>query len=129
MTPAEFRATPIGKAFANTTTFPDGDVTFWLDIAAKSLRETVWTSDFLNLATALFVAHYLSLDAQAARGAAGGVPGVGGGVVSSKTVGSVSVSYDVGAAMDPRAKHWNLTSYGVRLWAMIRMAGMGGVQI
>lgn len=130
MTPAEFRTTPIGIGFADVTTYPDASVQFWLDMAGRALDANRFTDDFIDLATILYVAHYLSLDYMANRNASGNAPGVGvSGVVSMKVVGSVTIAYNTTIGLDEDAKSWNLTSYGVRLWQLIKLAGMGGVQL
>lgn len=130
MTPAEFRTTPIGIGFADVTTYPDSSVQFWLDMAGRALDANRFTDDFIDLATILYVAHFLALDSAATRGAASGAPGIGvSGVVASKSVGTVSLSYNTTIGLDQDAGAWNLTSYGVRLWQFIKLAGMGGVQL
>jgi hypothetical protein len=78
----------------------------------------------------LWAAHFITLDAMDAAAAAAGKPaGAVSGLVSSKSVGSVSVGYDLSIGTEEGAGHWNLTSYGRRFWSFLRMAGMGGIQV
>lgn len=127
MTIEEFRTK--FPEFASDTIYPDASVQFYLDLADTLLSITAWRS-LRPFGIALFVAHNLALDRQSTLSAiGGGAPGINVGVISSKAVGAVSVSYDVAAGMDPLAKSWNLTSYGRRIWNLIRIVGMGGTQL
>lgn len=83
-----------------------------------------------DLATEMFVAHHLALEQQAMNSAnVGGIPGMSQGMVSSKSAGGVSISYDTGSTIDPQAGHWNLTTYGNRLRKMMCMFGAGPIQL
>lgn len=115
--------------FASTGTYPDAMVNFWLGLAGKLLDPTRW-DDLLDYGTELFVAHNLTLAARDQKSAtAGGIPGAGGGVVASKAVDKVSVSYDTALAGIEGAGNWNLTTYGTRYIQLARMVGAGGVQL
>lgn len=84
----------------------------------------------LDIATELFVAHNLVLEKRAQDAAnVGGLPGQIIGPVASKSVGSVSISYDASAGLEPEAGHWNTTMYGLRFIKLARMKGMGPVQV
>lgn len=114
--------------FASTTQFPDASITFWLQ-AASYLLTTRWRSA-IGLATILFVAHNLAIEAYAAQTAAnGGIPGVGMGILSSQAAKSVSLSYDTALAGEEGAGAWNLTVYGTRLYRMMMMFGAGPIQL
>lgn len=115
--------------FADTTTYPDGSVNFYLGLGVKLLPECRW-QDTLDYGLELFTAHHLALymrDQQAA--AAGGMPGVMTGPQSSKSVDKVSVSYDTALATLEDGGFWNLTTYGVRFLQLARMMGAGGFQL
>lgn len=115
--------------FANTTTFPDASVNFWISLAGKMMSAERW-ADLLDTGTELFVAHNIALQAKDAKAAAaGGVGGATSGVVASKSVDKVSVSYDTGSATIAGGGAWNLTAYGVRYLQLARMVGAGAVQI
>lgn len=112
--------------FGNTTTFPQGQVEAWIGQAGTLLNPTRFRAS-ADLVTMLFVAHSLALGAAEARAAAqGGVPGQPRGVMSSKSVDGVSVSYDTSLGTIEGAGVYNLTGYGRRLWALIRAFGRGG---
>lgn len=115
--------------FSNTTAYPEALVSFYLTLGAKLMSVDRW-ADIIDEGLELFVAHNLALERPAQKtAAAGGVPGIASGPVSSKTVDKVSVSYDTSAAMEADAGHWNLTIYGQRYIRLARMVGSGGIQL
>lgn len=122
---ADFRAKM--PAFADAAKFPDAVVQMYLDLAAVALDPARW-GQFFDLGQRLFVAHWLSLDAANTKAAAGGIPGQSG-VTASKSVGSVSVSYDNTVGRDPKNAAWNLTTYGSQFATFARMAGAGPQQV
>lgn len=66
----------------------------------------------------LFIAHHLAvLGTGIDGGASGAAPK---GVVSSKTVGSVSVGYDTGTSAESEAGYWNATGYGRLYWQLLK---------
>jgi hypothetical protein len=115
--------------FASTTNYPDAQVDFWIDAAGQLVSEDRWGTLY-DFGVELLVAHNLTLgrrDQVAVAG--GGVGGASGGVVSSKSVDKVSVSYDTGAATFEGAGDLNTTMYGIRWNRLARMFGAGGLQI
>ena len=115
--------------FANTATYPDVGVSFWITVATRMLPSLRW-QDNLDYGTELFVAHHLVLAARdQAASAAGGIPGEVKGPTASKSVDKVSVSYDAGAVALTDAGFWNLTSYGIRFLTLGRYVGAGGIQL
>lgn len=111
--------------FADSTLYPDTQIERLISIAEKLVSADVW-GDLLDYGTELWVAHYLSLwrrDADTA--ASGGIAGQSGGVVSSKAVGPVSVSYDVASSTIEGMGELNLTRYGVNYARLARQMGMG----
>ena len=111
--------------FADNTAYPDGTINFWLSIAGKMLN-AVRFDDMLDNATELFVAHHLVLWK---RDQVAAVPGQATGLVASKSVGGVSVSYDTNSTIEEGAGHWNLTVYGSQFIKLARMFGSGGLQL
>lgn len=108
---------------------PDPVVQFQLDIAAKRLNADRWGSLF-DYGSYLYAAHHLAIRAQEnAAAARGAIPGMRGGLMTAKSVDSVSVNYDVTQVSNEGAGYWNQTSYGREFWAMARMMGVGPVQI
>lgn len=114
--------------FASVTDYPTAQVNFWAGIASKLVDLDRW-GDLYDQGISLFVAHNLVLQRRNIAGAASGGSGGLVGSVSSKSVGAVSVSYDVNAVMESGAGQWNLTSYGLQYIQLARMIGAGGVQL
>lgn len=115
--------------FLDPTIYPDQQIQFWLDVAAKMLNADRWY-DLLDNGMYLFTAHHLVIarrDQVAAEsgGAVGGIQGA----VSSKTVDKVSVSYEANSVLYDDAGFWNGTTYGVQYWNLVRMVGAGGIQL
>lgn len=115
--------------FSDTAKYPDALVTFWLGVVTKMLRSDRW-ADLLDVGLGLALAHHLVL-AVRDQGSAqtGKVPGAVQGVQTSKSVDTVSVSYDVSTVTNEGGGFWNMTSYGVRFLGMARMVGSGGYQL
>ena len=115
--------------FSDTTAYPGDTIDLHLAVGALSLDAGVW-GDLHDRGLGLFVAHNLAIDAQnQAQSLVGGVPGKVSGPQTSKSVDKVSASYDVGAVTYEGAAFWNLTSYGVRLYQLVRLVGAGGRQL
>lgn len=115
--------------FADTAIYPAAQVTFWAGLAESLLVTDVWgsTKDF---AVQLYVAHEITLATQNVKAAAvGGSPGQSGGIANSKTVGSVTVSYDAASQTEKDAGWWNRTTYGQQLWRLIKIFGAGAIQL
>ena len=117
------------------TTFPefsttaDATVTFFIGLAGQLLNVDRW-ADMLDYGTGLFVAHHLAIARNdQATAASGGTPGQAKGVVTSKSVDKVSVSYDGGLGAYEGAGFWNQTNYGIRFYQLARLVGAGGLQI
>jgi hypothetical protein len=106
--------------FADSATYPDSSIEFWAGIGEARLPVERW-GNLYNHGLELFVAHNITL-AQAGTSA-------GGGLLASKTIGSVSVSYDTGAVAAAGASHYNQTVYGRRFWELARMRGAGVLQV
>jgi hypothetical protein len=127
VTSAEFRRRH--PEFADQRTYREEDVLMWLDMAAKRLRPERW-ADLLDHGTGLYVAHQLAATQPAqAASRRGGIAGQGGGVVQSKSVDKVSVSYDTGAITVEGGGDWNATTYGRQFLQLARLVGAGGVQL
>ncbi len=127
MIKADFRAE--FPEFASTTTYPDAMLDFWATLAEELLVDAVWTT-MKPFAVKLYVAHEITLARVNVQTAgAGGTPGQSGGVPTSKTVGSVSVSYDAQTTSEKDAGWWNLTNYGKQIYRLIRLFGAGCIQL
>lgn len=116
-------------AFADSSVYIDEHVQPMIDIGNSVLPYCRWGQYYLR-GVGLFVAHNLALDRmtqlQAQRG---GAPGFGIGLVSSKSVNGVSVSYDTGVGSLTDGADLNLTIFGLQLLRLARMVGAGPIQV
>jgi hypothetical protein len=128
------------QEFGDLSRYPNSAVSYWLAIAQLMLNPMFWgassaTADspptaVIDFGIELFVAHNLVLEKEAVDAASrGGNPGTQIGVASSKSVGGVSVSYDVGQVTNPDGGFWNMTVYGLRFLRLARQRAMGPIQI
>lgn len=123
---ATFRLTY--PAFGDVLAYPTAAVQHWIDEATGNFDPARWGSS-LNRGVALYTAHNLALNGPANSTTPGLSAVLGGGLVSSKAVGGVSVAYnyEVGALVGGGG--WNLTLYGRQLLTLMRMIGAGVVQL
>lgn len=123
MTPAEFRVNL--PEFSDSSRYPDSQISRWLAAGGSLLSVDAW-GELLDYGLELWTAHHLALwRRNADTAAAGGAVGQGSGVVASKSVGDVSVSYDTGSGTLDGMADLNLTSYGVQFARLARQIGMG----
>jgi hypothetical protein len=106
---------------------PDA-IAYWLQMASIQLNQQ-YLSTLYYLATELFVAHNLSLEAYAEQGGDQTIPGIAKGMIAASGSGDVSVSYNNAAVMELDAGHWNYTIYGQRFIKLIRMTCVGPLQV
>jgi hypothetical protein len=120
--------------FANA---PQGTFNFYLNFASLMLTGP-WgapapagqPNTMYDIGTELFIAHNLAIEALNAKAAAaGGVPGLNRGVISSEAAGTVNISYDTANGLETDAGHWNLTTYGTRFVSIARLLGAAPSQI
>jgi len=115
--------------FSDSSVFLDEMIEPWLIIACSLLDPRRWGSVF-TMGVGLFVAHQLTLRRQAILVAnRGGVPGLSVGIVQSKSINGVSVSYNTSMGLIANAGDWNLSVYGIQFIGFARMFGSGGVQL
>lgn len=111
--------------FTDSATFPTATVNYWIAQAYSQLNSRNLGAQ-IDYAASLFTAHNLVLAAQSMNAAASGAPvGAASGPISGKAAGGLSVTYDTGAAAIPGAGVWNSTSYGQRLYLLMRGAASG----
>ena len=115
--------------FSDESLYIDSQIQFWLNFAYKFLDIRRWGTS-LDLAAELYTAHNLVIEIRAqATAETGAPPGESQGMVSSKSVDKVSLSYDTSSIAQEGAGHWNLTIYGLRYIRLARMFGSGGIQL
>lgn len=126
-TPSQFRV--LLPEFSSTADYSDPAITTWLAVGYRFVNPHLWDVGDIDLGASLVAAHFLTLeqrDRKAAR--AGGVPGMQSGMLSSKSVGGVSASYDVALTAVQGAGQWNATSYGQRYATLAKLYGAGALQ-
>jgi hypothetical protein len=129
---ADFRA--LFPEFSDPSAVPDVTIQFNLNLAYASLRPSVW-QDRLDAAAAYFTAHYVYMSrirkaqADAASSGASVIPGQASGVVSSKSVGGVSVSYDTSGGRTEGGGVFNLSTYGQEYLSMLDSVTVGVIQL
>lgn len=115
--------------FSDDTKYPDPVIEFRLNLADMLIDGSAMGNIFPYLVE-LFVAHYMVLNAaDTAAGSLGGAGGATSGVVASKSVDKVSVSYDNSATLNADAGFWNFSRYGAEFWQMLQLFGYGGIQL
>lgn len=113
---------------------PDARIAFHLRVGGKLLPPARW-GELLDEGLALYVAHQLTLELEAAKEKDGtGAIGAAAGPVTSetRTVGGVSHSLArAGAAAQgnalSNAGQYNLTIFGQQFWALVQAVGCGGM--
>ena len=114
-------------ALADVNVYTDPSMNLWIGVATKLVNEDRW-GDLTDTGIMLYAAHNIVIDAMDGR--IGVVPGASmQGVVTSKSVGGVSVGIDASSASEADAGNWNLTTYGTRYYRLMRMMGAGPVQV
>lgn len=113
------------KIFPEFSEFPKARVEFYLDEADNQISENRFGKS-TEFGKALFTAHYLASLDNGQRTSAGGEASKGNissgahGAVASKTVGSVSVSYDTASTSFADAGYWNSTPYGKQFYDLLK---------
>jgi Protein of unknown function (DUF4054) len=114
--------------FGSVSQYPEPELLFWSGLADKLLGPR-W-GDLKEQGSFLFVAHNLSLAFNAkVANRAGRNPGAIEGTITSGSVDKASYSRDASSAMDPKNGHWNLSVYGLRYVALVRLIGAGPVHV
>lgn len=115
--------------FRDRVRYPEELLAIWLPFCIKQLDAGRW-GDLYDMGAYLLLAHHVVLESQQKRTAAyGKTPGLAQGVVSSKSVDGVSVSYDNSTTSEEGAGQFNLTTYGQRYAQLRRMLGAGPVYV
>lgn len=115
--------------FANTTMYPDSMIIFWSSIGERITSIYVFGDNY-NAVIELFTAHSITIAGQNLQASNFGANvGSTGGAVSSKTVGSGSVSYDTSGSLEKNAGYFNQTTYGRQYYSLVMLYGMGCFQL
>ena len=109
--------------FADPAQYPDAGVQAWLNQAFYYVN-CAWGPQ-QGWGQGLWAAHELAKLAMAATAAKGGNPLGITGIISSKSVGPVSVSYDTSLGTVEGAGQYNLTLYGRQYYQNALLFGAG----
>lgn len=112
--------------FNDSSKYPATQRQLWMAQALATLDKNRWC-DFYVMGCYLYVAHHLALFSN--QNGRRGVPGRPPMLMSSKSVGSVSASYDTQSIAVKDGALWNATTYGIRWLQIARMVGSGGAQV
>lgn len=110
-------------------------IEMYIGMAEAVVKESRWRPRW-KFAMGLFVAHFLTLYLQSlanANSTAAQVVAAGQarGLMASKSVGDVSVSYDfstIAQGLDGWAA-WNLTTFGIQFATLAKIVGKGGMYV
>ena len=119
MDAATFRA--VYPVYGDLIKYAPETVDYWLATARARLNPLVW-QNLLDEGLGLFVAHKLALMTSVTAGA-------GTGLVSSKSIGGVSIAFNTEIGLVEGAGAYNLTAFGREFMQLARMVGMGSVQL
>ncbi|WP_408736626.1 DUF4054 domain-containing protein [Acetobacter sicerae] len=126
ITPCDFLG--LFPEFSDTASYPPCRIETLIHLGRKFVSAERW-QDSYRYGVCLVTAHQLVLSQQAARSAAvGATPGMDVGIVTSKSVGSVSKSMDASIGSVDGAGPWNMTIYGRQYWQLVQIYGSGGMQ-
>lgn len=105
--------------FSNTTVYPDAMVKTWVVPGVTIISQQLFGEQY-NLAVCLWIAHNIVLEARELKTANGGkIVGTATGPVASKSIDKLSIAYS-SAATSADGGAFNLTTYGLRLWQMLK---------
>ena len=115
---------PLGTAWVEPTTG------ILLEGSPPPEFNTSGNKTLMDIGVELFIAHNLALEAQAEDAAAiNAVPGTVGGAIVARGAQGISITYDANNGIEKNAGHWNLTTYGRRLYRLFRIVGAVPLQI
>lgn len=111
-------------------TYPDARIQFFLDLAYAQLNPRVW-GGLLDRAAILLTAHNIAVAPRPSTtaGGANSFVGLATGLVSSKSLGGASVSYDNTTGSEDGAGSYNLTRYGQQFYSLLDSTVVGVAQV
>ena len=114
---------------SNPQIYSDALINFWAGIGSLRLNSQRWGA-LIDHGLELFVAHHITISIMEQNSASHGKPvGQTTTIKSSKSVGDVSASIDVGAMIENDSGNYNLTFYGREFIRLARIVGIGGAQV
>lgn len=112
--------------FSNSAVYPQAMIQSWI-VPGVTIISPVVFGDQYNLAVSLWLAHNITLEAREMKASASGSGLVGtvSGPIASKSIDKLSIAYS-SAATSEDGGAFNLTTYGLRLWQMVKGYAAGG---
>ncbi|NIV93798.1 DUF4054 domain-containing protein [candidate division KSB1 bacterium] len=104
----------------------DSRIQIFIDDAELELEESRW-GDLYDRGLSALTAHLLAIANKNAAGSGSGTALAG--KLASRTVGSVSVSFNSGQSTGSTEDFYLSTSYGAEYWRLAKMVGMGIVAV
>jgi hypothetical protein len=124
-----------GAPAGETGAIPAGVLEMYVAFAHACIQEARWKTAW-KPAMGLFIAHWCTLYLMSASDPNSGVAGILAqgqtrGLVASKSVGDVSVSYDFSAATQDLSgwAGWTQTAFGAQLATLAKIIGKGGMYV
>lgn len=125
-------------AFADTTAYTDATINFWIATGSHLINQNLFgvppttitnppTSTY-DIMMELFVAHNIIIERMILANPNAGA-GTAFGIVQSKSVDTLSISYDTKIGLDEKAGAYNLTLYGRRFWQLMQIYAKGPIHI
>ena len=118
--------TTIKARYTEFSSIGDATVQVYLDDATLELNESQW-GDLYDRGLSALTAHLLAI---ANRNAASSGMGVSiGGALTSRAVGSVSVSFSTASSTSSVEDFYLSTVYGADYWRLCKVVGLGMVAV
>lgn len=113
--------------FTSAASYPLALVNAWIPAAVAQINQSRFGSQY-NLAVCLYIAHQVTLSAREIQTTAPGtaLAGEAYGPIASKSIDKLSISYGTMGTVDG-AGAYNQTSYGIRLFELIRSYASGPI--
>lgn len=105
--------------FSNLVDYPINRVNLWIEYSTNFVNQERWRN-LSNHGIALLTAHMLFME----KNNKGQVKGI----ITSKSVDSVSYSQDVNLTTYKDAGFFNGSSYGIQFWQLSQLFGAGPIQ-
>ena len=122
LTPADFRS--MFSAFSDETIYTDAMIQQWLDLCPIDCQ--IWNGLY-RMGMGLWTAHELTKFGPNGLASSPGATGIG--IITSKSVDGVSLSYDNNVGADPEAGQLNMTIYGRQFWWLLKHLPIGPIQV
>lgn len=124
-----------GKDSDENEIVPSTIIDMYIQFAHACVKQSRWQNGW-ELGISLFVAHFCTLWVQSFQDPSSGANAVmqaaqTKGLVTSKSVGDLSISYDFSTALGDLNgwAAWKLTTFGVQFASMAKIIGKGGMYI